>query len=64
VVLDLQRKRVGVADFESLADLESKIGAFIAEWNAVAHPFDWTPRSFDKVLAKVHDEIATLACAA
>jgi transposase len=55
----LQRKRVGVAAFESLADLESKIAAFITEWNEVAHPFDWTPRSFDKVLASVHDTIST-----
>lgn len=29
----LQRKRVGVADFASLADLDAKIGTFIAEWN-------------------------------
>jgi DDE superfamily endonuclease len=57
----LQRKRLAVVDFENLADLESKIGSFINEWNAVAHPFDWTPRSFDKVLATVHDDIPPLA---
>lgn len=33
--------------------------AFITEWNEVAHPFDWTPQSFDKVLASVHDTIST-----
>jgi hypothetical protein len=54
----LQRKRVGVANFASLADLAAKIGSFIAQWNEVAHPFHWTPSSFDKVLASVHDEIA------
>jgi hypothetical protein len=60
----LQRKRVGVANFASLADLATKIESFISEWNEVAHPFDWTPSSFDKVLAKVHDEIAAPAIAA
>jgi hypothetical protein len=55
----LQSKRVGVAAFESLADLESKIAAFITDWNEVADPFDWTPRSFDKVLASAHDTIST-----
>jgi hypothetical protein len=55
------RKRVGVADFASLADLDAKIGTFIAEWNEVAHPFDWTPRSFDKVLASVRDDMPLAA---
>mgnify|MGYP000986637056 CR=1 FL=1 len=60
----LQRKRVGVANFESLAELEAKVDAFIDEWNEVAHPFDWTPRSFDKVLEKIHDAIPAPALAA
>ena len=25
---------------------------FIREWNEIAHPFNWTAKSFDKVLAK------------
>jgi transposase len=54
----LQRKRLAVVDFESVSDLESKIDSFITEWNAIAHPFDWTARSFDKVLAKADAEIA------
>lgn len=57
----LQRKRVGVADFVSLADLEAKIDSFITEWNEVAHPFEWTPRSFDKVLASIGEEVAAAA---
>lgn len=57
----LQRKRLGVSDFASLAELEARVGAFITEWNQVAHPFEWTPRSFDKVLASMGDEIATAA---
>ena len=60
----LQRKRVGVANFVSLADLETKIAAFIAEWNQAAHPFKWTARSFDKVLASVEAQIAHLPVAA
>lgn len=57
----LQRKRVGVADFASLSDLDGKIAAFITEWNEVAHPFDWTPQSFEKVLAAVHAEVPLAA---
>jgi len=57
----LQRKRLRVAAFESLADLESKIAAFITEWNEVAHPFKWTPQSFDKVLANLHGEMSHAA---
>lgn len=49
----LQRKRLVAPNFQDLADLETKITAFIAEWNQAAHPFDWTRKSFDKVLAKV-----------
>lgn len=57
----LQRKRVGVADFASLSDLDGKIAVFITEWNEVAHPFDWTPQSFEKVLAAVHAEVPLAA---
>ena len=57
----LQRKRVGVAAFESLVELASRIAVFVTEWNDVAHPFKWTPQSFDKVLAAVHDEIPIAA---
>jgi DDE superfamily endonuclease len=59
----LQRKRLGVANFASLDDLEAKIIAFIGEWNQVAHPFAWTRRSFDKILAAVDAEIGTVAAA-
>lgn len=48
----LQRKRLGIADFADKAALAERLHAFIAEWNQVAHPFQWTPQSFDKVLAK------------
>ena len=49
----VQRKRLAAPNFTDLVDLEAKILAFIAEWNGAAHPFHWTPKSFEKVLAKV-----------
>lgn len=48
----IQRKRLRVADFDNLEDLEERILAFIAEWNEEAHPFAWKRSSFDKILAK------------
>jgi transposase len=49
----IQRKRLRVADFDSLQDLEQSILDFIVEWNEEAHPFAWKRSSFDKVLAKI-----------
>jgi transposase len=49
----IQRKRLRIANFDSLAALERSILDFIAEWNERAHPFAWKRTSFDKVLAKV-----------
>lgn len=57
----IRRKRLAVANFPDLADLEATIAAFIAEWNEIAHPFDWTPASFQKVLAKVEKNIKAAA---
>lgn len=57
----LQRKRLTAPNFQDLADLEAKIKMFIGEWNKVAHPFNWTPKSFIKVLAKVDDAIEAAA---
>jgi hypothetical protein len=34
---------------------------FIADWNREAHPFKWTPASFDKVLAKRAERLADAA---
>jgi hypothetical protein len=48
----LQRKRLKIADFTDKAALAERLHAFIAKWNQVAHPFQWTTQSFDKVLAK------------
>jgi transposase len=60
----LQRKRLRIPNFSDLTDLKSKIDQFIQEWNAVAKPFKWTPRSFDKVLAKAEAEVAAAGAAA
>lgn len=57
----LQRRRLTAPNFENLQDLESKIVAFIQQWNLQAHPLRWSKRSFDKILAKVDAELAAAA---
>ena len=57
----LQRKRLSAPNFADLDALEERLLAFIAEWNANAHPFDWTTKSFEKVLAKIDAEMAKAA---
>jgi transposase len=57
----LQRKRLKLSNFVSLDDLGHKILAFIDEWNDVAAPFEWTAKSFQKVLAKVDAAIRRAA---
>ena len=52
-VEQIQRKRLRAPNFGSLDLLEEAIQAFVAEWNSSAHPFKWTRRSFDKILAKI-----------
>jgi DDE superfamily endonuclease len=47
----LQRKRFGIVDFASKAVLQAQIEPFIAEWNQVAHPFNWSTKSVAKVMA-------------
>ena len=48
----LVRKRLKIADFESLQHLSQRLRAFIREWNERAHAFHWTLSSFEKILAK------------
>jgi hypothetical protein len=57
----LQRNRLAAPNFADLHDLEAKLLAFIAEWNEVAHPFKWSTKSFDKVLAKAEEELKAAA---
>lgn len=47
----LQRKRLRIVDFASLADLQAKLEQFIVEWNELAHPCNWTTKSVAKVMA-------------
>jgi hypothetical protein len=56
-----RRKRLTAPNFENLDALEERLLAFIEEWNESAHPFAWTPQSFDKVLAKIDAQLALAA---
>ena len=49
----LQRKRFQIPDFTCKSDLEAKVLSFIDQWNEQAHPFNWSTRSVDKVMADV-----------
>ena len=55
----LQRKRLGISDFADKAALAERLHAFIAEWNQIAHPYQWTPKSFEKILAKCQGSATT-----
>ena len=57
----IQRKRLTAPNFADLEALAAKIASFIAEWNATAHPFGWSSKSFDKILAKIDTEILRAA---
>ncbi len=57
----LRRKRLRSPNFADLPDLQRAILQFIAEWNEIAHPFRWTTRSFEKILAKVDAALAAHA---
>lgn len=48
----LQRKRLKIANFKDKQALAERLQAFIAEWNAYAHPFNWTTQSVAKIMAK------------
>ena len=57
----LRRKRLRSPNFPDLAALQAAIHQFITEWNAIAHPFRWTTKSFEKILAKVDAALAAEA---
>jgi len=54
----MQRKRMRAPNYADLSDLETRITAFVAEWNDIAHPFKWSPKSFDKVLSRQTQQAA------
>jgi len=57
----LRRKRLRSPNFPDLAALQAAIHQFIAEWNEIAHPFRWTAKSYEKILAKLDAAIAASA---
>lgn len=59
----LQRKRLRISDFSDLGHLAERLMALVAEWNAHAHPFNWSSKSAAKVMAKceVHSPQAVAA---
>lgn len=54
----VQRKRLSAPNFPDVSELERRLLAFIKEWNEAAHPFKWTAKSFEKILAKVEAALA------
>jgi len=54
----LQRKRFRISDFKDKAELAVKIAQFIAEWNAHAHPFNWSTKSVAKIMAGADAAVA------
>lgn len=52
----LKRQRLRIVDFDSKAHLAERILTFIQQWNERAHPFRWTKRSFEKILAKCQQD--------
>ena len=57
----LVRKRLRIADFASKVHLTERLKAFIQEWNQRAHAFQWTAKSFEKILAKCEQAVLQVA---
>jgi transposase len=57
----LQRKRLQIADFADKKHLAERLMAFVAEWNAQAHPFRWSTKSVAKVMATCENPVAKAA---
>jgi len=53
----LQRKRLRISDFSDLDQQEECLTAFVAEWTAHAHPFNWSSKSAAKVMVKCDPQI-------
>jgi hypothetical protein len=48
----LQRKRLRISDFSGLDQLAERLLAFVEEWDAHAHPFNWSTKSVAKIMAQ------------
>ena len=55
------RKRVRMADFADQQPLAQRLMAFVAAWNAHAHPLQWSTKSVAKVLATCEGPVAKAA---
>jgi hypothetical protein len=49
----LQGKRWRSSDFSDLDHLAQRTMAFVLEWNAQAHPFNWSSKFAARVMAQV-----------
>jgi hypothetical protein len=50
-----------IANFADKQHLAQRLLAFVAEWNAHAHPFQWSTKSVAKVMAKCENSMAKAA---
>jgi hypothetical protein len=57
----LQRQRLRMADCAEKKPLAHRLMAFVAEWHAHAHPFQWSTKSVAKVMAKCENPMAKAA---
>jgi hypothetical protein len=57
----VQRKRLQIADCAEKKPLAERLLAFVAAWNAHAHPLRWSTKSVAKVLAKCENPVAKAA---
>ncbi len=51
----LGRKRLKIADFAGLAELDGCLMGFIAQWNQQAPAFWWSHDSFERILEKCRE---------
>jgi transposase len=59
----VQRKRLRISDFTDLDHLTRQLMAFVAQWNAHAHPFNWSTKSAALVMAKYQAQTLQTAAA-
>jgi hypothetical protein len=50
-------KQLCIADFADHAALANRMGAFIREWNEVAHPYAWRMNSLAKIVVKRNSDL-------
>jgi len=58
---EVQRRRLGIANFADKKELADRLDAFVQQWNRRAHGFRWSRKSFDKVLAECEKNMAAAA---